>query len=53
MRVFGKTVKNLHSIGAPPSNPRLPPAAPRVVTSAYYYSYVEFISSAKSILLAS
>jgi len=54
MRNFEKkNVKIVSTSGAPPPNPRLPPAAwaslpdPRVITPAYYYSFVEFISSTK------
>jgi len=54
MRIFlEKTVKFVSAAGAPPPNPRLPPAAgssapnPRVVTPTYYYNFVEFIFSWK------
>jgi len=48
---FGKkALKILSASGVPPPNPRLlrwlgaPPPDSRVVTSAYYYSFVKFIS---------
>jgi len=60
MRIFWeKTVKIISASGAPLPNPRLPPAAgdsdtdPRVVTPAYYYNFVGFVSSAKCILFSS
>jgi len=52
------TVKFASASGAPPPNPRLPLAAGsstpnlRVVTSAYYYNFVEFVSIVKCILLS-
>jgi len=44
-----KTVKVVSASEPPPPNPCLLPAAadPRVVTPAYYYNFVEFVSSAK------
>jgi len=56
MRIFlEKDVKNCLNVGAPPPNLRCPPAAggsdPSTVTPAYYYNFVEFISSAKFGLL--
>jgi len=56
---MGKTVKIVSSSGAPPPNPRLPPAAggsasdPRLVIPACYYNSIEFVSSAKCILFRS
>jgi len=45
---LAKTVKFISASGALPPNPRLRLAAsspdPRVVTAAYYYNFVEFIS---------
>jgi len=52
VRIFGKNCTNrlslacLWRLGAPAPDPR-------VVTSAYYYSFVEFISSTKCVLLPS
>jgi len=48
-----KTVKNRLSVGAPPPNPRLLPESVPVVTSAYYYSFVDFVLSLKCVLLPS
>jgi len=48
-----KTEKIVSASGDPPPNPasfrrvRAPPPDPRVVTTAYYCHFVEFISSAK------
>jgi len=56
---LGKTVKIVSASGAPSPNPHLPPAAggsapePRVVTSAYCYNSIEFVSSAKCNLFRS
>jgi len=52
-----KNAKIASASRAPPPNPRWPPAAGasppdlRVVTPAYYYNFVKFISSAKFGLL--
>jgi len=46
MLCFLKIVNNRLSVGAPPPDPR-------IVTPAYYYSFVEFISSAECVLLSS
>jgi len=60
MRIFWKkTVKIVSASGAPPPNPvylrrlEAPPSDPRVVTSAYYYNFIEFLSSAKCVLFRS
>jgi len=62
MRIFEKkkTVKIASATGAPPPNPRLPPSGllpagprPRVITLVYYYYFVQFVSSAKYVLLPS
>jgi len=46
MRIFGKKTVKIASASL------LPPPDPRFVTSAYYYNLVEFVSSAKCILIA-
>jgi len=45
-----KSVKITSASRAPLQNPRLLPATARVVTPAYYYNFVEFVSSAKCVL---
>jgi len=49
---FGKkNCKNRFSVGeSAPVFRGAPPPDPRVVISAYYYNFVEFVSSAKYIL---
>jgi len=56
MRIFlEKTVKIASASEALSPNPvhlrRLVAGGPRVVATAYYYNFVEFISSAKCVLL--
>jgi len=47
-----KNWKNRLSVGGSAREPRLPPPPdPRIVTSAYYYNFVQFIYSAKCDLL--
>jgi len=47
MRIFWvKTVKIVSASGAPPLHPR-------VLIPAYYYNFVEFVSSAKCVLFHS
>jgi len=50
---WNKNVKITSASGAPPLNPRLPPASPQtphVITPAYYCKSIEFISIAKCVL---
>jgi len=56
MRIVWKKLQKSLSVGGSAPKPRWPPLRaplpdPRVITPTYYYRYVEFISSAKCILL--
>jgi len=46
MLIFGKNCENRLSVGAPPLNPRWLPDF-RDVTLAYFYRFVDFVSSSQ------